>query len=583
MAKEKVTLFGLTIVAERRVRYSAIDPAASRELLIQHGLVEGELDTRAEFFRHNRALLSRLEKLAAKTRQRELLVEPHAIYRFFDARLPPEVSDAPRLEKWRREAERKQPKLLFLSETDVIGGAADEPVEQEFPDELHIDRLKLPLEYHFEPGAEGDGITLTVPREGLPQVTEDRLAWLVPGLVTEKIEALVRSLPKALRRELGPAPDVAHKIAAELTFAKGSLHELVAVAVGRLAGQTVSPNQFDSARLPPHLRLNVRVVDRQGQTLNQSRELAVLKEQLVPAAPAVIVPADSRWHRDGITKWDFGELPASVELRSGGVTLTKYPALVDDGESAALRLVDSVAAAARQTRAGALRLFVLAERRGLKSQVQWLPQIEKIRLYGAPLATARPIDEQLIDLLASQAFYAQSAIPRDSDDFEAQRLFARRQIVPIVQEVAKVAWPLFEAYYAVRLALEQQWPAAVQYAVDDIRGQLAALVPPGFLTATPWDWLAHYPRYLRAMSLRLGKLGVSAARDREHTELVGSRWLQYQQRLAGHCNRGIDDPELARFRWMLEELRVSLFAQELGTSLAVSPQRLDKQWQKVHP
>ena len=581
MAKEKVTLFGLTIVAERRVRFSSIDPAASRELLIQHGLVEGELDTRAEFFRHNRDLIARLQRLATKTRSRELLVEPHVLYRFYDARLPPEVSDAPRLEKWRREAERKQPKLLFLTESDLVEVERDTPVEQAFPDELHIDRLKLPLEYHFEPGDARDGITLTVPREGLAQVTDERLAWLVPGLIDEKVEALVRSLPKALRRELGPAPDVARRIAEGLSFAKGSLHAEVAAAVSRLAGQSVSPQDFDASRLPPHLRLNVRVVDRQGQTIRESRELAELKEQIAPPAPQAIVPAGSPWHRDGVTKWDFGRLPASIELRTGGVVLTKYPALVDAGESAALRLADTAAEAARQTRAGILRLFVLAERRELKSQVQWLPQIEKIRLYAAPLARNRPIDEQLIDLLASRAFYGQDAIPRDADEFEAQRLFARRQIVPTVQEISKIALPLFEAYHAVRLALEQKRGPAAAYAVDDIRGQLAALVPPGFLTDTPWTWLEHFPRYLRAMSLRLGKLGSGATRDRQHTELLAARWQQYQERLAAHRSRGIDDPQLAQFRWMLEELRVSLFAQELGTSLAVSPQRLDKQWQKV--
>ncbi|MCI0357695.1 MAG: DUF3418 domain-containing protein, partial [Planctomycetaceae bacterium] len=581
MANEKVTLYGLTIVAERRVRYSAIDPAASRELLIQYGLVEGELDTRADFFRHNQQLLANLERLATKTRQRELIVEPHLLYRFYDARLPADVCDGPRLEKWRREAERKQSKLLFLTEEDLLDESAGTHGQHAFPDELHIDRLKLPLTYHFEPGAEQDGITLTVPREGLAQVTDERLAWLVPGLVAEKVEALLRSLPKPVRRALGPAPDVARRIAGELTFARGSLHQQVAAAISRVTGEPVTAQMFDASRLPQHLRMKVRVVDEKGQALEESRDLALLREKLAPQQPDQAAPADSPWHRDGVAKWDFGPLPASVDLRRGGVVLTRYPAVIDAGDAAGLRLCDTAAEAGRQTRAGALRLFVLAERRELKAQVQWLPQIEKIRLYAAPLAKERSIDEQLVDLLASRAFYAQDNVPNGGDEFESQRLFARKLIVPSVQELTNLALPLFETYHEVRLALEQRRPNGLKYATDDIQEQLAALVPSGFLTDTPWNWLQHFPRYLKGIVLRLGKLGSGAARDRANNDLVAPRWRQFQERLAQHRLRGVDDVELAQFRWMLEELRVSLFAQELGTSIAVSPQRLDKQWQKV--
>jgi ATP-dependent helicase HrpA len=581
MAKEKVTLFGLPIVAERRVRYSAIDPAASRELLIQHGLVEGELNTRAEFFRHNRQLLANLDRLAAKTRQRELIADPLALYRFFDARLPAEVCDGPRLEKWLRETERKTPKLLFLSEEDVLGDPSTSGGAEAYPDELRIDRLKLPLVYRFEPGAERDGVTVTVPQEGLAQLTEERMEWLIPGLVEEKIEALIRSLPKALRRMVGPAPDVARKLADELPYGVGPFAATVAAALARHSGETITPEMFQHDRLPPHLRMLIHVVDEQGQTLAESRELAAIRQQLGQREPAAIVPADSPWLRENVTRWDFGRLPESVDIRRGGIVLTRWPAVVDAGDSAALRLVESAAEARRLTRLGVLRLFILAERRELKAQVQWLPQIEKIRLYAAPLATQRPIDEQLIELLAARAFYPQDALPKSADEFDAQRLVARKGIVPSVQDLSKIALPLFEAYYEVRLALEQPRPAAWQPALDDIRGQLAALTPPGFLTATPWRWLEHYPRYLRAISARLRKLAGGLPRDRQNQEVAAGRWAAYGQRAEEHRRRGMDDAELAQFRWMIEELRVSLFAQELGVSLPVSPQRLDKQWARV--
>ncbi|MEX2173211.1 MAG: ATP-dependent RNA helicase HrpA [Pirellulaceae bacterium] len=581
MAYEKVSLWGLTIVARRRVRYTAIDPAASRELLIQHGLVEGDLDTRAEFFRHNRELLSNLDKLASKTRQRGLIVEPHVLYRFFDARLPADVCDAPLLDKWLRAAGKENSRRLCLTEKDLLDGQATEDSAAAFPDQLQIDKLKLPLDYRFEPGAEQDGITLTVPAAGLAQLREDRLEWLIPGLLAEKIEAVVRSLPKTIRRTLGPAPDVARKVAEQLQFATGAFLPSVADALGRLAGQRISPETFALERLPPHLRINVRVIDEQGKTLREGRDLQELREQLGEQQVAEIAPAGTPWHQDQILKWDFGPLPPSIDLHRGGLVLTRYPALVDAGQSAALRLCETAAEAERQTRAGALRLFVLAEIRELKAQVKWLPQIEKIRLFAAPLCKTRSVDDELIDLLAARAFYPAEQVPRDAEAFEAQRLVGRKRTVPCVQELTGLALPLFETYHQVRLALDQAHPAAWQPAVEDLREQLAALLPAGFLTATPWPWLEQFPRYLKGMALRIKKLPSGAARDRQNQQQVARFWQEYRELSLAHQQRGTSDPELATFRWMIEELRVSLFAQELGTKTPISGPRLEKQLARV--
>jgi ATP-dependent helicase HrpA len=340
---------------------------------------------------------------------------------------------------------------------------------------------------------------------------------------------------------------------------------------------------FDMERLPPYLRMQIRIVDRAGKFMIEGRDLAALREHLGedrshPPPP----PGTNPWHRDGVTKWDFGKLPERIDQRHGGLTLTKYPALVDTGEAAALRLLDSLDEATRQTRLGALRLFTLAENRELKTQVRWFPNIEKIRLQATPLTKNRPIEDQLIDLVGARAFYATNEVPRNADSFEAQKLIGRKSILPAVQEVTKLATALFAAYYELRLALEQPLPATWKYAVDDLRDQLAALLPEGFLASTPWDWLQHYPRYLKAMSLRLTKLKTSGLpRDKQAHDQVAARWQAYKQRLTEHRKRIVEDPELAVYRWMIEELRVSLFAQELGTSIQVSPQRVDKQWAKV--
>ncbi|HEX5104347.1 MAG TPA: DUF3418 domain-containing protein, partial [Pirellulaceae bacterium] len=280
----------------------------------------------------------------------------------------------------------------------------------------------------------------------------------------------------------------------------------------------------------------------------------------------------------GITKWDFGPLPEHVDLNSSGLTLTKYPAVVDAGQSVNLRLVDSAVEAGRLSRMGVLRLFAIAEHRELKAQIKHLPQIERIRLYAAPLSKHQPIDEQIIDLLASRAFYATDNVPHNDTSFEAQRLLGRRNILPTVQEITKLVLPLFGAYHEVRLALEQPRPAAGEYALADIRQQLETLLSEGFLVRTPWTWLQHVPRYLRAIGVRLGKLVGSLPRDRQsHAEIAPREAALAACALRQHW-ANLADPELAHFRWMLEELRVSSFAQDLGTSIPVSTQRLDRQW-----
>jgi ATP-dependent helicase HrpA len=443
--------------------------------------------------------------------------------------------------------------------------------------------MKLPLVYRYEPGAPEDGVTVTVPREGLAQLSEERLGWLVPGLVADKVHALIRTLPKSLRRNLGPAPDVARSVADRLGFASGPFLSAVARELSQAVGEPITPEMFDLERLPLHLKMKVRVVDHGGKTVIEGRDLATLREHLGEKdAPPAPPPGGSPWHRDRLTKWDFGSLPQQVELRRGGLTLTQFPALVDAGDSANLRLLDTAADAARHTRLGALRLFVVGEHRELKTQVRWLPNLDKIRIYAAPLASTRSIEDQLIELVGARAFYTIESVPRDADAFESQRLVGRKNILPAVQEVTKLLAALFEAYHELRLILEQSKPATWQYAVDDLRDQLAALLPDGFLTTAPWDWLQHFPRYLKAMTLRLAKVQSGGLpRDRQAHQQVQLRWQAYKERAAEHAKRLIDDPELVHYRWMIEELRVSLFAQELGTSMPVSPQRLDKQWSKV--
>ena len=589
LANEKVSLFGLTIIPERRVRYGTINPAESRKIFIQHALVEQELDTPAAFFRHNRQLRDELAKLAAKSRRRDFVVDDYDVYRFYDERLPGDVFDRQTLEQWLK-ADRGGDQRLRMNRDDLVGQEADAIDSAQFPERLQIDRMQVPLTYRFEPGAEGDGITATVPREGLAQLPPERLEWLVPGLVEEKLEALVRSLPKSVRQSLGPAGEVVKRAAAAIRFGEKPWLQAAAEALSNAAGQRIAAGQFDLSKLPPHLRMNIRVLDEQGKTIAESRDVSELRAQFVSDQPpsAAASPSEAKWHKDGITRWDFGPLPQQIEVNRGGIRLAKYPALVDLASAAGLRLFDQAAIAERHTLSGIRRLFAMAEHRELKSQIQWLPDLAKLKLHSGPLFRERKLEEELIDLLAERALVGQVSnlssfpIPRDERSFAdlvaAQKLF----IASAVQDLVKVVPPLLEAYHEARLALETARPPAWKYALDDMRQQLAELIPAGFFTSTPWHWLVHYPRYFRGISARLKKMATSLPRDKQQQqEVLAPLVAKWRERAAEHQEQGILDRELEQYHWMLEELRVSLFAQELGTSLPVSAKRLEKQWEKV--
>lgn len=582
MGYERITLFGLTIVPKRRMRYTNIDPKLSRRLMLEQGFVAGEMTTRGDFYARNQKLLAEIAELSAKTRQRALLIDEDRIYDFYNARIPTDVADVPQFEKWCMQAEKANPKLLWMQREDVLATQEPLPSPQDFPDAWEVGRTRLNLKYRFEPGADEDGVTVTVPVAGLGQLSADRLDWLVPGLLHDKIEALIRSLPKSLRRQFVPAPDIARRVASTLPFGEGPFLHAVAAALSRLSDEPILPESFDLARLPSYLQVNVRVVDERGKTLQESRDLTTLREKLQVPPEALAPPVATPWHRDGLTSWDFGDLPGEVEIPARPHRIVKFVALVDQGEASGLRLVDTAEEAARLSHGGVRRLLVLAERRELRAQVEWLPNFDKLALFAAPFCRERSLSAQAIDLLADRAWRALGyALPQSREEFDLLRKDVRRHIVPAVHEITKVLGPLCEAYHHLRLALEEKRPANWSTPLDELRRQLADLTPPGFLTETPAAWLDHYPRYLRGMLERLEKLSGGMARDRQNAAIIAPLEQRWRERQQLHQRRGIVDPELTLFRWMLEELRVSLFAQKLGTSLPVSPQRLEKQWAKV--
>ena len=593
MANECVTLFGLTVEPRRRVEYGRLDHATGRDYLIHHGLVHGDFDLRADFIQHNAELLEELQQLQVKLRRNDLLVGPLARFGFYDKLLPPDVFDGRQLRNWLRVVPRVERRKLFMSKTDLLLQPDAAPPEYAFPDRLAMEHVELPLAYRFEPGAADDGLSVSVPLEALGQVERDRLGWLVPGLLETKVVALIKSLPKTLRRLLVPAPDTARKVLSGLRFGQGSLLAAVASQLSKIAGQPIPLDAFQYDKLPLDLRMNVRVLGGQGELLAQGRDLDELRRQLAPVygeifgdAPHQTAPPGAEadpWVRDGLTHWDLDELPAEIALARSLAGVKAFPMLLDRGGSVSLRLANSAEKARYHTRFGLRRFVLLACRRSMRTQVDWLPGLEKMQVYAATLG-GLDVREELIALLADRAAQLDEAgWPRTQAEYDAWLQAAEARIPVAAQDLAELAAPLFAAYHRAQLAVEQALAPNWQYAAADIRQQMQALLPSNFLSTTPWSWLVQYPRYLKAIPMRLEKLrGGNLDRDRSNLDdEIRPRWTAYLERVQLHRQLDLFDPALVQFRWMLEEYRVSLFAQELGTAIPVSGKRLDAQWELV--
>jgi ATP-dependent helicase HrpA len=584
VATERVTLLDLTIVPKRFVQYGPIDPQVARELLIEFGLVEALLHPRPEFLSHNEELRKSMEYLQAKLRRSDMLVDRWGRYRFYDRRIPRDVFDGATLKRWLRRAQHRDPRVLWMAKSDLVAPDTPEVDPSAFPDTLMIPSagMELPLTYRFELGSPDDGVTLTVPVEALGRLDPEQLDWLVPGLLEPKVLAMIRLLPKEMRRSLVPAPDTAKVVCQRLRFGRGNFRELLAAELSHAAGQAISPRAFDSERIPADLTMNLRVVAADGKILAEGRDLDELRRRLgVEVARTLAAVEDTEWNRDGLHAWDFDVLPREVEVRRNGLVLKAFPAMIDQGDAVGLRLVDSRERADEQTRSAVRRLVIFASRRELNMHVAWLPNLDKMRLCSAAIPRLN-LEEDLAELIADRAFVADRPLPRSREEFEAWLAAGREQLPSAVQDVVKTVTPLWEAYHQARVAVEEAVAPTLRHAVADIRSQMAELTSPGFLTATPWDWLRQYPRYFRAMIVRLDRVaGGNRDRDMDFAEELRFRWDAYVERLRDHCQRGVFDAGLVQYRWMLEEYRVSLFAQRLGTAVPVSATRLDRVWEGI--
>jgi ATP-dependent helicase HrpA len=611
---ERATLYGLVIYSGRRVPFARVDMQGAREIFLREGLVAGEWETRLPFLAANQKLVRQVEELEHKSRRQDVLVDEELIYAFYEQQVPKDVHNGTTFEHWYREASRGKPDLLKLAREELMRHEAAGITSNAFPKTVKLGGVDCSASYLHEPGDPRDGLTVTVPLFVLNQVNEDRAEWLVPGMLKDKVQALLKSLPQKPRSRFVPLPESAARIAADLLaperYAHGSLTDALLKLVRDETSLDVKRTDFKLDMVPAHLFTNFRVADEHGRQLGMGRNLAALKAELgakargafqalaglkvapgpsssasaepvakttgapakVPAAATSAAPAEQRY-----TSWSFGELPELMEIRKGGTSLVGFPALIDKGDAVTIEVFDEPEVAAARNRGGLRRLFALQLRDALKYLEKNIPDLQKMAVAFMPLGTLEELREQVIEVALERAFLM-DPLPASTVDFQRRLEEGRGRLTLIANEVARLAATVLADYAAAARKIKDTKNAPD--ATGDAAQQLQKLVPRRFLAATPWPRLQHLPRYLKAIVLRLDKLRADPARDASRLAELKPQEQRYWRLVAER--KGQVDERMEDFRWLLEELRVSFFAQELRTPQPVSVKRLDKVWSQLN-
>jgi len=661
VALERATLYGLVVYSGRRTAYSRVDLHGAREIFIREALVGDQWETQLPFLAANHKMIAKVEELEHKSRRQDVLVDDELIYAFYDQQIPPEVCSGRLLQDWYRAESAKQPRLLLLTREELMRHEAAGITTQAFPKHIRLGGTDCQATYLHEPGDARDGVTVTVPLFVLNQVSEDRCEWLVPGLLKDKIQALLKSLPQRPRSRFVPLPESATRLAAELSvpelFGSGSLTDVLLKKVRDETSLDVKRGDFKLDMLSPHLFMNLCVVDEHGRQLGMGRNLGALKGELGAKARGAfqalaqlkvatstqadghpiksgvtsgqsgvtsgqsgvtsgqsgvtsgqsgvtkevgdrassVIPANAGIHaRTGTasakaaaapkplapqryTSWTFGELPELMEISKGGQTLIGFPALVDMQDAVTIEVFDEPDVAAHKNRAGLRRLFALQIKDALKYLEKNIPDLQKMAVAYMPLGTADELKTQIIDVALDRAFLL-DPLPNDETMFKRRIEEGRGRLTLIANEVARLAGTILLEFGAATRKIKDTKNAPE--ATADCAQQLQRLMAKNFMAATPWPQLQHYARYLKAITLRLDKYRADPARDAQRLTELKPQEQRYWRLVAER--KGAQDTRMLEFRWLLEELRVSFFAQELRTPQPVSIKRLEKAWGQLN-
>ncbi|MFZ4289728.1 DUF3418 domain-containing protein, partial [Variovorax sp. HJSM1_2] len=628
VAFERATLYGLVIYSGRRTNYGRVDAVGAREIFIREGLVGGEWETPLPFLASNRKLIRQVEEMEHKARRQDVLVDDELIYAFYDQQLPADVYSGASFERWYKDEQQRQPRLLMLTREELMRHEAAGITTDAFPKTIRLGGVDCAATYLHEPGDSKDGLTVTVPLFVLNQVNEARCEWLVPGMLKDKIQALIKTLHQRPRSRLVPLPDTAASMAATLNapevYGQGALVDAVLKLVRQATSLDIVRADIKADMLPPHMFMNFRVVDEHGRQLGTGRNIGALKAELgsqargafqalaglklaqtttassgsqgseqkggsAQSTEARIAPkkeakpatkADQRY-----TAWTFGELPELLEIQKGGQTLIGYPGLIDAGDAVTIEVFDEPEVAAAKHRAGLRRLFALQIKDALKYLEKNIPDLQKMGVVymqvgkaadGSGGGTMDELREQIIAVALDRAFLL-DPLPTDALSFQQRIDEGRGRLTLIANEVARLCNTILTEYAVAARKLKDTKNAPD--ATADAAQQLARLMPKRFLASTPWPALQHFARYLKAITARLDKYRADPARDSARLAELRPQEQRYWRLVAER--KGVTDARMLEFRWLLEELRVSFFAQELRTPQPVSSKRLDKAWAQL--
>lgn len=575
MASEKVTLYGLPIVASRQVNYGVIDPLLCRELFIRHALVEGDWNTRHAFFKANLKLLSEVEDLEHKSRRRDILVDDETLFAFYDQRIPNDVISSRHFDNWWKTASKQQPDLLSFEKNMLIKEDASTVSALDYPNYWYQGELKFRLSYQFEPGTDADGVTVHIPLAILNQVHNVGFDWQVPGLRHELIVALIKSLPKPIRRNFVPAPNYASAFLERVPTPEGSVLDKLERELRRMTGVTVERESWQLDQLPAHLKMTYRVVNDKNKTVAEGQDLDALKNSLKEKVQETLSEVvDDGIEQSGLHIWSFGELPQRYEQKRGGYSVKAYPALVDEKNSVGIRVFETEFEQQQAMWGGVRRLLLLNIPSPIKYLHEKLPNKSKLGLYFNPYGKVLELIDDCIACGIDQLIATYGGAVWNEEQFESLKEYARAELNDVVVNIAKQVEQILTAVFAINKRLKGRVDFSMALALSDVKAQMSGLVFKGFVTEQGWKRLPDILRYLNGVERRLEKLAIDPNRDRaqmskvEHVQTLWQQWMSKLTPLQKQL------PEVQEVRWMIEELRISLFAQQLGTPYPISDKRI---------
>lgn len=575
MASEKVTLYGLPIVASRQVNYGVIDPLLCRELFIRHALVEGDWNTRHAFFKANLKLLSEVEDLEHKSRRRDILVDDETLFAFYDQRIPNDVISSRHFDNWWKTVSKQQPDLLSFEKNMLIKEDASTVSALDYPNYWYQGDLKFRLSYQFEPGTDADGVTVHIPLAILNQVHNVGFDWQVPGLRHELIVALIKSLPKPIRRNFVPAPNYASAFLERVPTPEGSVLDKLERELRRMTGVTVERESWQLDQLPAHLKMTYRVVNDKNKTVAEGQDLDALKNSLKEKVQETLSEVvDDGIEQSGLHIWSFGELPQRYERKRGGYSVKAYPALVDEKNSVGIRVFETEFEQQQAMWGGVRRLLLLNIPSPIKYLHEKLPNKSKLGLYFNPYGKVLELIDDCIACGIDQLIATYGGAVWNEEQFESLKEYARAELNDVVVNIAKQVEQILTAVFAINKRLKGRVDFSMALALSDVKAQMSGLVFKGFVTEQGWKRLPDILRYLNGIERRLEKLAIDPNRDRaqmskvEHVQTLWQQWMSKLTPLQKQL------PEVQEVRWMIEELRISLFAQQLGTPYPISDKRI---------